>query len=295
MTGSPSKTINRLYASFAIAIVVTVLELVGGLLSRSLALIGDSGHVATDAISLAVAALAIRVAARPHTTTFTYGYHRAEVLAAFINGATLLSVSGYLFFEAYQRLSSTTQVRGPLLIAVAFIGLLANLAMVSLLREGGKLSLNVKGVFLHVVGDALSSASALIAGIVIVATGFFYADSIASVFIGALMLRNTYTLMRDSVAILMERSPPGINSDDIATELMKIDGVRSVHELHVWRLASGFDAMSAHLIVDAHTQDHRVLEEANRVLLEKFRIRHTTIQIGHEDASAISIQGPPPE
>ncbi len=191
--GSRSRTLNRLYVSLGIAVGITILEFVGGVLARSLALLGDSGHVATDSLSLAIAVVATKVATRPHASTFTFGYHRTEVLAALVNGATLLSVSGYLFYEAYGRLANPTQVQGPTMIAVALVGLLANLAVVLLLKEGVQLSINVKGVFLHVVGDTLSSASALLAGIVIVVTGFSFADSIASMFIGVLMLRGIPT------------------------------------------------------------------------------------------------------
>ncbi len=284
------KTVNRLYISLGIAAGVTILEFVGGVLARSLALLGDSGHVATDAFSLAIAVVATKFAARPHSSTFTYGYHRTEVLAALVNGVTLLSVSGYLFYEAFERLASPAQVQGPTVIAVAMAGLLANLTMVLLLKEGMRFSINVKGVFLHVVGDAFSAASALIAGIVIVVTGFSFVDSIASMFIGALMLRNTHGIVRDTVAILMERSPPGIGSNEVVGELLKIRGVRSVHELHVWRLTTGFNVLSAHLVVEAHAQDHEVLEAANHMLLEKFGIRHTTIQVGHEDDSAVTLK-----
>jgi cobalt-zinc-cadmium efflux system protein len=273
-----------------IAIGITILEFVGGVFARSLALLGDAGHVATDALSLAIAVVATNLAARPHTSTFTYGYHRTEVLAAFVNGATLLSVSGYVFYEAYARIGTPTQVQGPTMVAVALAGLLANLVMVSLLKEGVRLSINVKGVFLHIAGDALSSASALLAGIVIVVADLSFADSIASVFIGALMLRNTYGIVRETIAILMERSPPGIDSNEVVSELMKIEGVQSVHELHIWRLTSGFDVLSVHLVVEAHAQDHRVLEAANRMLLEKFKIKHTTIQVGHSDESPLALK-----
>jgi cobalt-zinc-cadmium efflux system protein len=176
------------------------------------------------------------------------------------------------------------------MVAVALAGLLANLVMVSLLKEGVRLSINVKGVFLHVVGDAISSASALLAGIVIVVANLSFADSIASVFIGALMLRNTYGIVHETVAILMERSPPGIDSNEVVGELLKIKGVEAVHELHIWRLTSGFDVLSVHLLVEAHAQDHEVLEEANRMLLGKFKIRHTTIQIGHSDESPLAVR-----
>jgi cobalt-zinc-cadmium efflux system protein len=289
-TGLHTRTIYRLYISLGIATGITVLEFVGGVLARSLALLGDSGHVATDALSLGIAVLATRFAARPHTPTFTYGYHRIEVLAALINGATLVSVSGYVFYEAYGRLASPAQVQGSTMAAVALAGLLANLVMVSLLKEGRRVSINVKGVFLHVVGDALSSASALLAGIVIVVANFSFADSVASLFIGALMLRNTYGILHETVVILLERSPPEIDSNEVVGELLKIAGVRTVHELHIWRLTSGFDVLSVHLIVEAHAQDHEVLKEANRMLLEKFKIRHTTIQIGHSDESPLAVK-----
>ncbi len=267
-----------------------MLELVGGLLSGSLALLGDAGHVATDAFSLAIAAVATSVAARPHTTTFTYGFHRTEVLAALVNGVTLLTVSGYLFYEGYVRFASPAKVQGQAMTIVALAGLLANLATVFLLRGGVRSSINVKGAFLHVVSDTLSSAGALLAGIVIVLTGFSYADSIASMFIGALMLRNTYGIVHETIAILMERSPPGIDPNEVVEELLKIGGVESVHDMHVWRLTSGFDVLSVHLLVESHAQDHQVLEAANRMLLERFGIEHTTIQIGHSDHSALALE-----
>jgi len=289
--GEPAvRPLARLYVSLGVAAAVTVLELVGGILSRSLALMADSGHVATDAAALAVTVIAMRFARKPHTSVFTFGYHRAEVIVAFVNGLALFSISAYLIFQAFSRFGNPTSDQGVVVIGFSTVGLVANLAVVSLLMEPSKTNLNVKGAFLHTMGDALSSIGALAGGVLIVTMGFSSADSLATLFIGALMLRNTYGLVRESTGILMERSPPGVDSDEMKAELSKIVGVKGVHELHVWRLTSGIEVLSVHLVVDENAVDRDIINAGELLLRERFGIRHTTIQVGHLDDSTVTLE-----
>ncbi len=280
-TGSSHSSLQRsLLISLSIAGIITVLEVVGGVLSNSLALLADAGHVGTDVLALALAAFAMKFATRPHTTTSTYGFHRSEVLAALINGVTLFVITGYIAYEAYGRFFSPPEVRGPLLLAVATIGLAANLVMVFILKKGSEVSINVRGAFLHVVGDTLSSVGVIVGGVAIITAGFFLADVLVAVLIAGLVLRSAFILVKDSVRILLEQTPRGVDVTKMSEEMMKVEGVKSVHELHVWSLTSGMNMMSCHANVDEHHRDHEVLEALNQVA-RRFNITHTTIQVEH--------------
>lgn len=281
---SHSSLQGRLVISLSIAGIITLLELVGGVLSNSLALLADAGHVGTDALSLALAAFAMRFATRPHTATSTYGYHRAEVLATLTNGVTLFVIAGYIAYEGYGRFLTPPEVKGSLLLAVATIGLAANLVMVSILRKGSRVSINVKGAFLHVVGDTLSSVGVIVGGVAIIAAGLFIVDALVAVLISALLLRSAFVLVRDSVKIFLEQTPHGVDVTKVRDEMMKVEGVTSVRDLHVWSLTSGMNMMSCHVDVDEHHRDHKVLEALNQVA-RKFAITHTTIQVEHHPDS----------
>jgi cobalt-zinc-cadmium efflux system protein len=274
---------NRLLVSLSIAAIITLLEVIGGILSNSLALLGDAGHVGTDALSLAIAAVAMTLATKPHTVTSTYGYHRVEVFTAMVNGTTLFLVAGYILYEGYSRILSPPRVEGSLLLVVAVIGLAANLVMMFLLRKGSMVNINIRGAFLHVLSDTLGSVGVITGGIVVITTRLFVIDAIIATLIGLLILRGGIGVVKDSIRILLEQAPKDIELVKLKEEIMKVDGVKSVHDLHVWSLTTGINIMSVHVGVDVHHRDHDVIDALSRILREKFSIAHTTIQIEHPD------------
>jgi cobalt-zinc-cadmium efflux system protein len=279
---------RRLLVSLLIAIGVTLLELFGGILSNSLALLADAGHLATDALSLSLALIAMRLAKRAHTEKSSYGYHRAEALAALVNGATLFLIAGYIFYAGYGRFVNPPQVNGQILLPVAVVGLAADLLMVSLLREGGGKSINVRAAFLHVLGDTLATIGVIVGGVVIILTGFTGIDVVVASLIGILILGGGFRVVRESLRIVLEQTPKEVRLQELTSEMMKVTGVISVHDVHVWSLTSGMNMMSCHVDVDEHSRDHEVLEALKEVA-EKYDIAHTTIQIEHHEDHSRSV------
>jgi len=278
--------------TLGLVVVYMGLEVVGGLLSGSLALLADAGHMLSDAGALALTLFAIRFARRPATPQRTYGYYRAEILAALANGATLGAIAIFTFIEAYERFREPPQVEAPLMLAVAFGGLLVNAAGLWLLRGGHDSSLNVRGAWMHVLTDALGSVQVIVAGVLIWTLGWNWVDPIASVLIGALVMYSSWALMRQSVAVLMEGAPSHINVDQVRSALLALPHVSAVHDLHVWTITSGFVALSAHLTcVDAEQRDS-VLRSAQDILADRFGIRHTTIQIDRDEACERTVHPP---
>jgi cobalt-zinc-cadmium efflux system protein len=273
---------RRLLAGVLIAGGITVLEALGGLLSNSLGLLADAGHVGTDTLSLGLALMAMRVATRPHTSESSYGYHRAEVLAALLNGTTLFVIAGYVFYEGYQRLLHPVQVSGPVLLPFALAGLAANLLSVSMLRRGAGASINLRAAYLHAMSDLLATAGVILGGVVIVLTGFTDADVLVASLIGLLILGGGFRVVRDSLRIILEQTPKEVSRSELISDMMKVEGVKSVHDLHVWSLTSGLNMMSCHVDVDEHGRDHLVLE-ALKVVARNHDIAHTTIQIEHHE------------
>lgn len=268
--------------TLALVVVYMGLEVIGGVLSGSLALLADAGHMLSDAGSLALTLFAMKFARRPATPQRTYGHYRAEILAALANGATLGAIAILIFVEAYDRFSEPPAVQAPLMLAVAFGGLLVNAAGLWFLRSGHDTSLNVRGAWLHVLTDTLGSIQAIVAGALIWMFGWNLADPLASVLIGALVIYSSWALIRQSVAVLMEGAPGHINVDDVRTALLELPGVSNLHDLHVWSITSGFVALSAHLTcLDRDKQDD-VLRSAHELLGSRFGIRHTTIQLDRD-------------
>lgn len=272
---------SRLLVAFGIASGITVLEIVGGVLSNSLALLGDAGHTFTDTLAIALSVIAIRLAVKPHTGTLTYGYHRAEILAALANGIILIIVSVYIFYDAYRRLIQPPAVQGLLLLAVSTIGLVGNLIMTFILRQGSEANLNVRGAFLHVVGDTLSSVGVIFGAVVVLSTGLLIVDPIVGALIGILILKSAVSLSRDSVAVLLEGAPRHLKVERITGEIVKVEGVKAVHDLHVWTITSGFHVLSGHLVVEDQpiSQASEILSRVNSVLRQRFGIGHTTLQL----------------
>ncbi|MDX1578654.1 MAG: cation diffusion facilitator family transporter [Gemmatimonadota bacterium] len=273
---------RRLWIVLGLVLVYMVAEIAGGLLTGSLALLADAGHMFSDAGSLGLALFATWFASRPAPAHRTYGYHRAEILAALAHGGTLIAVAILVFLEAWQRFQSPPPVEGGLLIAVAAGGLVVNLLGLRILHAGRDHSLNDRGAWLHVLSDALGSLQALVAGALILAFGWHLADPIASAAIGVLIAWSAWRLTREAVAVLMEGVPGHLDIDEVREAMLATEGVADVHDLHVWTITSGFVALSAHLV--PRVSDHAgVLERVTRELERRFGIDHTTIQVEPAD------------
>jgi len=256
-----------------------IVEVVGGRLTGSLALLADAGHMLTDVGGLGLSLLAIRFAEKPATPQKTYGFYRAEILAALANALVLLVVSFFVLYEAYRRFAEPPEVRSLPMLLVAAVGLIVNLLGMWLLSGRSEKSLNVKGAYLEVMSDALSSVGVIVAGIIMLTTGWYLADPIISMAIGLFILPRTWSLLTQSVHILMEGAPPRLDVTSVEAAMRQVEGVREVHDLHVWTLTSGLDAISAHVVVDLLDQGQAVLGGVRRVLRERFDIGHITIQI----------------
>lgn len=270
---------KRLLIVFALTATTMIAEIVGGLLTKSLALLADAGHMMTDVASLALALLAIWFAERPATVRKTYGYYRVEILAALINCVLLLLVSFYILYEAVRRLEHPANIlSGPMLL-IAIFGLTINLIGMWLLKEGSAHSLNVHGAYLEVLSDILGSIGVIIASIVIMVTGWKAIDPIISATIGLFILPRTWALLRQVTNILMEGTPPHINLKEIAGAMQQIANVQAVHDLHVWTITSGFDALSVHVAVNDATKGDSTLSDLRALLKDRFKIDHPTIQL----------------
>lgn len=273
---APADTARALTVTLALVIAYMVVEVVGGLYANSLSLLADAGHMLSDAGALGLALFANWFSRRPASSRHTYGYQRAEILAALANATTLIVIAIFIFIEAYARLWNPPPVRGGLMLAVAFGGLLVNLGGLWALHDGRHDSLNTRGAWLHVATDALGSLQAIVAGAFIVAFGWYWLDPLASVAIGLLVIYASWSLLRESVAVLMESAPGSIDVDEVRVCLMRVPGVQEVRDLHVWTITSGLVALSAH--ITAERPSSRVLHDLRHELEDRFGIRHTTIQ-----------------
>jgi cobalt-zinc-cadmium efflux system protein len=274
------KNSQPLKIALVIVGVLTAVEVIGGILSNSLALLGDAGHMLVDGLALGLSLFAMALARRPATASKTYGYHRAEIMAALTNGTVLVLVSLFIFYEAYQRFFNPPQVRTPLMIAVAAIGLAGNLAGVLLLRRGHR-SLNIRAAFWHIVGDTISSVGVIIGGVIILFTGWYIADPIIAVLIGVIILWGAVRIVRESSDILLESVPKHIKIDEVVAAIKGVPGVQDVHDIHIWTITSGLNALSAHLRIEDQTvsRSAEIVEAVNQHLAQDFDIRHTTLQL----------------
>ena len=264
--------------ALVLTVIILVAEGVGGWLSNSLALLADAGHVLTDVGALALSLFVAWLARQPGSPAKTFGYLRWEILAALINGATLLLISGWIVYEAIMRFHHPEPVAGGLMLAVSIVGFVVNGVSVWLLHGVRDGSLNVRGAYLHVLGDALASGGTVVAALVIRYTGWLYADPVASLVTTVLIIAGAWSLVRESVNVLLEAAPAHIALDTVRSRLETIDEVESVHDLHVWTVTSGMVAMSAHAIVRNCQEHQRVLERAHDVA-QSLGIQHVTIQL----------------
>lgn len=255
-----------------------VAEVVGGLISGSLALLADAGHMFTDVAALGLSVFAIRLARASGSQRRTYGYVRLEILAALVNGATLLVISGLILVEAWDRFHEPVQIQGGVMLGVAALGLLVNAVGAVVLHDHAHDNLNVRGAYLHVLGDLLGSVGAIVAAIVVLATGWMQADAIVSGIIALLILYSSWHLVRDATDVLLEAAPRHIDIEALLGALGAVDGLDDVHDIHVWTLTSGFVALSGHGVIDDPTEHTRILDEI-RDRMGAFGIEHVTFQI----------------
>lgn len=272
---------NRRRLTIVLVLIVgyMVAEIVGGILTNSLALLADAGHMFSDAGALALSVFAIWIAAKPPTSTHTYGYYRTEILAALANGATLVAVAFFVCWEAVGRLREPPEVAGGTMLAIAAGGLLVNLVALWILHGGRSDSLNVRGAWLHVLADALGSVGTIAAGALILFFGWNWADSVASIVISLLILYSSWSLLREAVAVLMEGTPGHIDVDEVRERIATLSGVCSVHDLHVWTITSGMVSLSAHVAVDEGHYGEEMLRAVRTELHDRFGIDHSTIQL----------------
>ena len=270
-----------LFIPLLLTALMTLVEFAGGILSGSLSLIGDAGHMLTDTLALGLSYFALRLSKRPADAKRTYGFHRTEILVSLLNGLTLIVISGYIFYEAYRRFFAPPQIKAPLMLSVAIIGLVVNIIGMSILRKSSQGNLNIRAAFLHVLGDALSSIGVIVAGIIIFFTKFYLVDPIVAILIGGIILRGAVALVTESSNILLEAVPRHLSMDDIVEELKKIPGVKELHDFHLWTITSGIYALSGHLVIEDQmvSKSDQILKDANAVLQEKFGITHTTLQM----------------
>jgi len=259
-----------------------IVELVAGFYTNSLALIADAAHMLTDVAALSLSMFALKIASRPATHRKTYGYLRAEILASLANGVLLVLLALSVLYEAYHRLSNPPLVRGGAMLIVAALGLVVNLITLSLLYRSQHECLNVRGAFLHVLGDALGSIGAMVAGTAMVLWQWYLADPLVSALVSLLIMYSSWQLLRDSVDVLLEGTPRHLDVASILADLGCTEGVLSVHDLHVWSITSGMPAMSCHVVLRNDADHSVVLSGLSRVMREKHSIEHTTIQIEKE-------------
>ena len=257
-----------------------VVEVIGAFVTNSLALLSDAAHMLTDVAALVIALVAVQLTKRPADSKRTFGYYRFEILAAVVNAVLLFLAAAYILFEAYRRFQTPPEIATTGMLIVAVIGLLVNLISMRVLRAGAESSLNMKGAYLEVWSDALGSLGVIGAALVIRFTGWWQADPVVAVLIGLWVLPRTWTLLSESINVLLEGVPQGLALDDIHTALIGIPGVQDVHELHVWSITTGKNTLTAHLTLDGSGRDEQaILNDARDVIANRFRITHSTMQI----------------
>lgn len=287
--------------SLGLTSITFVFELIGGILTGSLALISDSAHVFLDVFALGISFLALKASAKPADDTHSYGFHRLEVLAALINGLTLLIISFGIFYEAWERWNNPTEIKPTGMLGIAVLGLIINLIVARVLHghqhthshehhhghehkeidAPNNRDLNVHSAYLHVIGDAISSVGVILAAIVIYFTNWFWLDPLMSVVIGIIIFVGSFRVLKSSLHILIEGVPEGINLKEITSAINTMEGVQAIHDLHIWNICSGNIALSAHVLVDSSSEktSDEIIHSLNDLLLNKYQINHTTIQI----------------
>lgn len=292
MTSSAASSADRkrrLRWALAITGSFLIIETVGGIVSGSLALLADAAHMATDVGALVLSYAAMSLAERRTTARHTYGLHRAEILAAFVNAQVLLLVSGYIFYEAYKRFSEPPEIAAGLMLWVAVAGLIANLLAMRLLHQGSETSLNMRAAYLEVLTDMLGSLGVIVAALVMAPTGWYWVDPLVSAGIGFLIVPRTLSLLRESTHVLVEGSPPEIDLGSLRDEVLKLPGVESLHDLHVWSLTSGMHAASVHVRATERASHEAVLAAVKVFLRDRIGVSHATVQVEWAGSDACDV------
>jgi cobalt-zinc-cadmium efflux system protein len=274
---------GRLAAVLTLSLTILVVEVVGSVVTNSLALLADAGHVLADVVGISMALVAIEVARRPATDTRTYGYLRLEILAAVANALLLLGIAAFVLFEAWRRLSQPPEVAAGPMLAFAAVGLVANAISLGLLRDAQRESLNLRGAYLEVMGDLAGSVAVIAAAIVIGVTGWAGADLVASVLIGLLILPRTVSLLRDATGVLLEATPKGVDMEHVRRHILEAPGVVDCHDLHAWTITSGMNVVSAHVVLRDGADPVRTLDALCACLADDFDIEHSTFQLETAD------------
>ena len=281
---APAPDADRRWLGIALGLILAFMavEVVAGLLADSLALLSDAAHMLTDAGSIGLALVAARLAARPPGGRFTFGLGRAEILSAQVNGAALLVLAGVIAWEAVRRLGDPPEVEGLVVLIVGLAGAVVNVAAAWALSRAERRSLNVEGARAHVLADLYASLGAALAGLLVLTAGFQRADVLVALLVALLMVRSGFSLLGQSTRVLLEASPRGIDPDAVGHALAAHPGVSEVHDLHVWEVTSGFTAVSAHVLVPANADCHARRRELELLLVERFGLEHSTLQVEHE-------------
>jgi cobalt-zinc-cadmium efflux system protein len=286
-------TLRSLTIALALNAAYTLFEVIAAFLAGSLSLLADAGHNLSDVVALSVAAGAVLLARRPATPNRSFGLRRAEILAALVNAVSLIVIALIVFVGAARRFADPPDVPGGWLIAVAGVGLVVNLAgAVAVFRRGGE-DLNLRAAYVHLVGDALGSLGVIVTGVVIVTTGWRYADPLMGVLIGVYLVVSSWGVLRESTLVLLEATPRGLDAEEIGRAILAEPGVVEVHDLHVWQITSGFPSLSAHVLVHEGDDCHAIRRGIERVLAERFAVTHTTLQVDHEHVERLLTITPP--
>ncbi|MFL6483677.1 MAG: cation diffusion facilitator family transporter [Nitrososphaera sp.] len=275
---------KMLMVSFAVTVAIAINEVIGGIVSGSISLVSDAVHMFTDVMAIGLSLFATTMAARSHSGAMTFGYHRAEVMVALANGVALAAISLWVLYEAFMRVLSPTTINAPLLLLTASIGLSGNLVVIFLLKHHAGKSINIHSAFIHVVYDTISSVAVIITGLITLNTGITIVDPLVAFLISGLVARSAYTIVKNSTHILLEGAPSKLDMQEIIITLKQLDGVVDVHDLHVWTISTGMDALSGHVVIRDQmlSESSTILSQINTVLAKRYNITHTTIQMEHE-------------
>ncbi len=270
--------IKRLIISFILISTFAIVEVIGGIITGSLALISDAGHMVTDALSILIALFAQIIASRRFTRNMTYGLYRAEAVAAFFNGIFLIGLLAYIVYEAFERFQNPREIMGLPMLIIAFTGLVINIIAMIILSKASHENINIKAALLHVITDTLGSVAAIIAGISVYFWKLYIMDPILSMVVVLLLIPSTYNVMKNSLSILMEFAPKNIDIEDIEKRIRNVEGVVDVHDLHIWSITSGNDILTVHIVTDRISSSQDILRKVHEIA-ENYGINHTTIQI----------------
>ena len=276
-----SQSVNqkRLTLVLAITVTFTVVEVVGGVLSNSLALLSDAGHMIMDSAAILLSLFAVRLSMRPPSDKNTYSLVRIEIVAAFINGITLVGIALYIFYEAFQRIEEPPEIKAGMMLVVALGGMAANIIGAYILHGASHDNLNIKGAYMHILGDLAGSLGAVVGGVIVLTTGWTLADPIVSVLIALLIIRSSMVLLKDSLHVLMEGAPPHLDSREIVEKINSVTGVQAVHDFHIWSLTTGVVLLTAHVGVHERESAIPILEQITRMLEQDYGLHHVTIQV----------------